>query len=48
MRDLVAVVIYGVLLVVNVVMWMLWQNRGEKKAPEIETSRFGRPLVKGS
>lgn len=48
LRDLVAVGIYGVILVGNVVVWMAWQNRGEKKAPEVETSRFGRPLVKGA
>lgn len=48
LRDLIAVGIYGVILVLNVVVWMLWQNRGEKKAPEVETSRFGRPLVKGA
>lgn len=47
-RDLVAVGIYGVILVANVVVWMMWQNRGKTKAPEIETSRFGRPLVKGA
>jgi len=48
LRDLIAVGIYGAILVGNVVVWMLWQNRGEKKAPEVETSRFGRPLVKGA
>jgi hypothetical protein len=48
LRDLVAVLLYGVILVANVVIWMMWQNRGETKAPEVETSRFGRPLVKGA
>jgi len=48
LRDLVAVVIYGVILVANVAVWMMWQNRGEEKAPEVEKSRFGRPLVKGA
>lgn len=47
-RDLIAVGIYGAILVANVAVWMIWQNRGQKKAPEIETSRFGRPLVKGA
>lgn len=48
LRDLIAVVIYGILLVGNVAIWMMWQNRGESKAPEVETSRYGRPLVKGA
>jgi hypothetical protein len=48
LRDLIAVGIYGILLVGNVAIWMMWQNRGEKKAPEVETSRYGRPLVKGA
>jgi len=44
-RDLVAVVIYGVALGGNVVMWKQWQNRGmEKDAPK-PTSEYGRPLV---
>ncbi|MBK5224400.1 MAG: hypothetical protein JJE52_16310 [Acidimicrobiia bacterium] len=47
-RDLIAVGIYGVLLAANVAIWMMWQNRGQKKTPEIETSRFGRPLVRGA
>jgi hypothetical protein len=50
LRDLIAVLLYGVILVANVAIWMMWQNRGKKAAatPEIETSRFGRPLVKGA
>ncbi len=48
LRDLVAVLLYGVILVGNVAVWMMWQNRGEEKAPEVERSRFGRPLVKGA
>lgn len=47
-RDLVAVAIYGVVLAANVAIWMIWQGRGKEKAPEIETSRFGRPLVRSS
>ncbi|QGG93795.1 hypothetical protein [Actinomarinicola tropica] len=47
-RDLIAVVIYGIALVANVVVWMMWQNRGKTTAPEVETSRYGRPLVKGA
>lgn len=50
LRDLIAVGIYGVILVANVVVWMMWQGRGKKAAAaaEIETSRYGRPLVKGA
>lgn len=45
-RDLVAVAIYGVMLGVHVFMWSFWQNRGKAKPKEIETSSYGRPLVK--
>ncbi len=46
-RDLIAVVIYLVIIGANVAVWMMWQNRG-KKAPstDIERSGYGRPLVK--
>lgn len=46
-RDFVVVGIYGLALVLNVVMWVIWQNRG-KKAPgtEVERSTYGRPLVR--
>lgn len=47
-RDFIAVGIYGVGLVLNVVLWMIWQNRGKKKptGTEIERSGYGRPLVR--
>ncbi len=46
-RDLVVVVIYGVLFGGMVALWALWQGRGDKKpGDEVETSRFGRPLVR--
>jgi hypothetical protein len=45
-RDLIAVAIYGVLLVVNVVMWMQWQKRDQVPTVEVERSTFGRPLVR--
>jgi hypothetical protein len=46
-RDIVATLIYVVLLGVNVVLWSAWQKRGQKKeTPAIETSTYGRPLVK--
>ena len=47
LRDLVAVVIYVVALGGNMVLWSMWQKRGEA-APEkpVERSTFGRPLVR--
>ncbi len=47
-RDVIAVGIYGVGLVGNVVMWSMWQNRGKKAevSKELERSGFGRPLIR--
>ena len=46
-RDLIAVVIYGVAIVGNVIMWSMWQNRGKARAAKpAEVSTFGRPLVR--
>ena len=44
--DLVAVNIYMVFLVTALKLWGVWQNRGKKVADEVETSTYGRPLVK--
>lgn len=49
--DTVAVLIYGVALVAQIVMWLQWQNRGQRadakaKAALARTSSFGRPLIK--
>jgi hypothetical protein len=47
LRDLVVVVIYGILLTGNIVLIAKWQARGaEKPGDEVESSRYGRPLVK--
>lgn len=46
LRDLVAVTIYGIFFVGQVVLWSMWQNRGKVKPKEIPTSAYGRPLVK--
>jgi hypothetical protein len=46
LRDLIAVGIYGVLLVAHVAFWMIWQNRGKTKPAELPTSPYGRPLVR--
>ncbi len=50
-RDLVAVVIYGVFLGGHVALWSLWQNRGQRaearqKAIEEQTTAYGRPLAR--
>ncbi len=46
LRDLIVTGIYGVGFVGMVVVWVGWQSRGELAPKEIETSRYGRPLVK--
>ncbi len=49
LRDVVVSAIYGAFLLAQVVVWRLWQTRGKAGAgdqPELETSPFGRPLVK--
>ena len=45
-RDIVAVVIYALFLAMPLVGWAMWQGRGDRKEPEIETTAYGRPLVK--
>lgn len=46
-RDVIAVVIYGFVLGMNVAMMSVWQNRGkEAPADDIEQSTYGRPLVR--
>jgi len=50
MRDIVVTMIYGVVLITNLKLWIMWQKRFEVKAestPETapeRRSRFGRPL----
>jgi hypothetical protein len=49
LRDIVAAGIYVVFLVLQCIGWLWWQNRGKKPArPAIETSRYGRPLMRKS
>jgi hypothetical protein len=45
-RDLVAVLIYGVGLTLHITLWAVWNDRGKKKPVEIPASRYGRPLVR--
>lgn len=48
-RDVIATLLYVVLLGFNIWIWAWWQNRGKRAeaAPE-PTSAYGRPLVKQS
>jgi hypothetical protein len=48
LRDIIAVLIYVVLLGFNMWLWAWWQKRGTKEAvsTDVVTSDFGRPLVK--
>ena len=47
-RDIIAAGIYIVFLGAQIALWAAWQNRGKRKPKEIETSAFGRPLVRGT
>ena len=40
------VLIYGFYLSAHVALWAVWQNRGKKAPAEVQTSTYGRPLVK--
>jgi hypothetical protein len=44
-RDIVVTGIYVVFLGLQIAAWAIWQGRGDKKV-EIETSEYGRPLVR--
>ena len=44
--DLIAVAIYGAVFTLTIVLWSVWQKRGQKKTEEVEKSTYGRPLVK--
>ncbi len=49
LRDVVVSGIYGAFLAAQVVLWKKWQDRGKPEPgdrKELETSPFGRPLVK--
>ncbi len=45
-RDIIAVIIYGLALAGNVALWSIWQDRGKVAPTEVETSTYGRPLVR--
>jgi hypothetical protein len=48
LRDIIAAGIYIVGLGMQMALWSVWQKRGTQKPKEIETSAFGRPLVRGT
>jgi hypothetical protein len=45
-RDVIVVVIHVYFFGLLIFMWTWWQKRGQSAAKEIETSTYGRPLVK--
>jgi hypothetical protein len=47
-RDFIAVGLYVVGVVVQCLLWAMWQRRGQTKPKELPTSAYGRPLVKAS
>jgi hypothetical protein len=46
LRDIVAVLIYGVGIALQTVMWAVWNDRGKKAPAPVPASRYGRPLVR--
>jgi hypothetical protein len=45
-RDIVVVLIHVVFFGLLIFIWSWWQKRGRVTTTEIETSTYGRPLVK--
>jgi len=45
-RDIVAVLIYGVGIGLMITMWAVWNDRGKKAPAPVPASRYGRPLVR--
>ena len=45
-RDVVVVLIHVYFFGLLIFMWNWWQKRGQTAPKEIETSTYGRPLVK--
>ena len=49
LRDIIAAGLYIGFLVAQILMWLWWQKRDQKKPDQGElTSAYGRPLVRGS
>jgi hypothetical protein len=45
-RDIVVVLIHAIFFGLIIYIWHWWQSRGRVTTTEIETSTYGRPLVK--
>lgn len=45
-RDIVVVLIHAIWFGLLIWVWLWWQRRGQVTTTEIETSSYGRPLVK--
>jgi hypothetical protein len=47
--DIIAMLIYGIAVGGNILGWLAWQRRGQRRAEQlaaIETSAYGRPLLR--
>jgi len=45
-RDIVVVLLHAYYFGLLIFLWTWWQKRGRTTVKEIETSTYGRPLVK--
>jgi hypothetical protein len=45
-RDVIVVLIHVYFFALLLFIWVWWQKRGQTTAKELETSTYGRPLVK--
>ena len=45
-RDIVVVLIHVYFFGLLIFMWLWWQRRGQQPVKELETSTYGRPLVR--
>ena len=45
-RDIIAVGLYLVALGGQIMLWSVWQKRGQERPKELPVSAYGRPLVK--
>lgn len=48
LRDILVVVIHVFYIALMIYLFVWWQKRGEKTNKELETSSYGRPLVRKS
>jgi hypothetical protein len=47
LRDIIVVLIHVFYFALLIVLWKVWQSRGDKKpGTEVATSNYGRPLVR--